>query len=117
MGKTTSYDDLQDGWTHIFYSVFESVREPGTDDWVVTDNRDEIAYQGTAVVVAAKSVWIEDNGKDYRSTQLTNPTWRTLAEHADKSIPITKDSHHVFFEGFYVKWTDEGVELHLIFGS
>ena len=122
--KTCSYNQLQEGWENITYSVFDTVREPKGeglsygDSWKVTDNRDEVAVVGECVIYARVG-WSGDGREYFSIGTVSNPTWRTLAEHADKSVDVTRDRHHIFFEGIsVVERPEDGTKLvTLEFGS
>lgn len=124
--KHCSYTDLQEGWKNITYSVFDTVRDPSNkddglpygDSWIVTNNLDDVAVIGECLI-KADAGW-NDEGRDYYSIgTVHNPTWRTLAQHADLSVDVTRDRHHIFFEGIsVVERPEDGTKLvTLEFGS
>jgi hypothetical protein len=114
--KHSQYETLQNGWKHITYSVFDTVSGGGGGSWVVTNNLAQLAVEGKCIVIA-EAGWSGD-GKEYRSKPIENPTWRVLARHADKSVPVTNNRHHTFFEGCAVTVREDGIkEVKLVFGS
>lgn len=78
-----------------------------------TDNLDEVAAEGTFRLFSRHDdFW--GKGKDYLSEEeITNPTWLQVAVHANASIHVTGDYHHVFLEGVEVN----GNRLIMHFGS
>lgn len=94
------------GKHRVFYSV-------GAD-------MNDIAIEGKAVLVAPFDEFWADEGEDYRSEVVENPTWLDLAVLADEAINTTGDYHHHFFEGIRpwgVPADDSIPEYYFVMGS
>lgn len=90
-------------------SLLSKVRQ---DDlgWRVKKN--VIAYKGKArVQVEADDYFGGSDSQPYLSRVLTNPTYGTLFNHAKKAQQMTKDFHHVFFEGIWVYTMEDDVAI------
>jgi hypothetical protein len=69
---------------------------------VPIDNLDEVAVHGRCVLVAdANEYFGGPRSREYRSDVLQDPTWLTVVVHANASIAVTRDRHHVFLEGLW----------------
>lgn len=69
--------------------------------WVY--KRSAIAYKGKCRVhVEASQYFGGEDSQSYLSRVIKNPTWGTLYKHAKKSMDVTKDTHHIFFEDFWL---------------
>ncbi len=78
----------------VSYSAYESVNE------VPQDNLDQVAIKGPCILAAEPNpTWGGESSKSFASPLLENPTWLELAGYANEMIRLTKDHHHVFFEG------------------
>lgn len=93
------------------------------------DLKDDIPQDNLDTVFAHGSYWVTvegcdyfGNGESYKSeATVTDPTMLDLAIHANASMPVTGDRHHIFFEGARVLsipggWDEPGVIV-LHFGS
>ena len=98
------------GIKHANWSMFEMFQDDETSfEWqqpLLTKNR--------RVVFVSDDTW----GERYESKKYKHPTLKDLFVEADRSIPGTGDSHHVYLEGFSVRRNDQDVvEVHMQFGS
>lgn len=70
---------------------------------------DAVAFTGRYRIVGEYDTFWDaspdQSGKLYMSDWVVNPTWRDLLIHADQSVPITHDYHHVYFEGARTKFS------------
>lgn len=99
----------------VFYSAYKSDK----DDEPIY-NLDKVAVKGKAVFVReGDEFWGGKKALDYKSAVVENPTWLQLAVIADEAIRITRDEHHVFFEGIEnTKKKMDGIKVYeLIMGS
>jgi hypothetical protein len=63
-----------------------------------------VAFVGLYVVVAERDeFWGGEKSKRYQSSVLLNPTWGRLFVCAKQAQKRTRDAHHAFFEGAYVR--------------
>ena len=110
----------------LIYSAYDD-----DENEMPINNLNEVAFKGTFTVIYAHSnFWDgrgigllgvpaeeqgggEPCGRPYRSEEVTDPTWLTLAVLANEAILTTNDLHHVFLESV----TQDGDELELHFGS
>jgi hypothetical protein len=71
---------------------------------ISTMKQQVVAFVGLYVVVAERDeFWGGEQSKDYRSPVLHNPTWGRLFTCAKAAQRHTRDVHHAFFEGAYVR--------------
>lgn len=77
------------------------------------DNLDEVFAEGIFRVCVPGDDFF-GNGEPYVSNLISNPTWMDLAVLANESIPVTGDTHHIFFENAEV--VEPGL-IELSFGS
>ena len=91
---------------HVVYSAYEKESE---------DNLDEIPCRGEFQIIAVHHSDFWGKGKDYVSESIRNPTWLDIAVHANASIPITGDHHHIYLEG--IRPVKKKKIMFLCFGS
>lgn len=82
------------GITYAQFSAYPVVLD------VCYDVLDDVAVKGDVVITAkAGTYWDpEGEGEDYRSGDLTDPTWKDLWLCAEAQIKSVGDKHHVFLE-------------------
>lgn len=87
-------------------------------DELPIDNLDEIAAHGPVVFTAEHDSFF-GQGRDYRSSLLTSPTWIQVIGVANESVACTGDRHHVFLEAVHETGeTHHGARVFkLMFGS
>lgn len=73
---------------HGFWSIKQSV----------------VAFPGYCIVEQERDeFWGGEVSKTYTSELLHNPTWGDLFKCSQRAMVKTRDFHHQFFEGFYVR--------------
>jgi len=98
--------------------VVEFAAFDDADDSISTNRLDQIAVESDRAVIVATHNPSWGEGKDFRSKELSNPTWLEIACVADEQIRTTGDFQHVFLEGIDYLETVEGIDLyHLALGS
>lgn len=71
----------------------------------------EIPHKGK-VILCSMRYGTYGLGRTYQSELLTDPTWLDVAVHFNRSIKVTKDTHHKFLEGLTLyEMPDLGVSL------
>lgn len=82
----------------VLYSAYDT-----DNDRIPVNNLDKVAVKGGPYNVVVHGDDFFGDGADYVSEKTyTNPTFLELSVEANKSIYVTKDEHHVFFEGVEV---------------
>jgi hypothetical protein len=72
----------------------------GDEKDMPVDNLDEIAIKGDVILFQDRDEFFGGpKSKNYQSEVLHNPTWLTVAIHANRMIRATGDKHHIFLEG------------------
>ena len=101
-GKCTNTDCVSNDPLHIPWERENELNNQLKLKYVIYSvNRelDVIPVKGRVrLIVRASRFYGGTESKDYISPVLTSPTWEEIAVHADASIDVTKDDHHVFLE-------------------
>jgi hypothetical protein len=79
-------------------------------DRLPVDNLEKVAVEGRCIFVQKHDPYYGD-GKDYVSAEMLNPTWLQVCALANEMILVTRDEHHVFFEGVTVLREENGVKV------
>lgn len=78
-------------------------------DRLPVDNLDKVAVEGRCIFTQLHDSFYGE-GKHYMSAEYLNPTWLQVCLLAEEMIHITKDEHHIFFEGVTVLKEENGVK-------
>lgn len=90
----------QMGIKNAIPSFFETVEygETPDDDWLVTDQRDDVPISGRVRFVMQYDAFWHQSGSGFISDVVENPTWDAIMKIADAMIVAVGDYHHVFVE-------------------
>jgi hypothetical protein len=75
------------------------------------------AYKGRCQLVVNASQFKGGGFKDYRSEVMSNPSWLDLAVSFEKSIGVTGDISHIYFEDFSPAGEINGVQQLVAFAG
>ena len=115
-------DDMRDaidealGKTSIvYYSAYKTSEATGLQ----LNNLSQKAISGKVILKQEFDDFWGNNGEDYQSEVVENPTWLDIAVLADSMIHATNDRHHIFLEGVHkTSQTIDGVKVYeFIMGS
>jgi hypothetical protein len=107
-------------WEAPHKAINERIGKERAVFYSVDADMNDIAFEGKGVLEEKFDGFWSEDGKDYRSVVVENPTWLDLAVLADEAIRATGDYHHSFFEGirFYNEKTVDGVNIYrFVMGS
>ncbi len=89
--KTKVWDD----WQEVNAPDIEYARPS------VNSNPTYIAFQGKCVIFGLGGEFWDEDGEDFVTNVLNNPTWGDVLIEFEKAIHTIKDTHHRFLEGLY----------------